>query len=47
VKYGIGVLKTTVTFVAHKAGIAKIRIFDATGRKLTLEYYSQGAPVGE
>jgi hypothetical protein len=36
VKYGIGVLKTTVTFVAQ-AGIAKMRIFDATGRKLTLK----------
>jgi glycosyltransferase involved in cell wall biosynthesis len=40
VKYGIGVLATTVSFVAHKMGFVHARIFDATGRKVTLKYYS-------
>jgi glycosyltransferase involved in cell wall biosynthesis len=43
VTYGMGVLSTTFKFVAHKAGVVKIRIFDSTARKLTLEYYSKGA----
>src|SRR6266481_2243209 len=40
VKYGIGVLTTTARFVAHKTGIAKSPLFDATGRKVALKYYS-------
>ena len=47
VKYGMGVLLTTLNFVAHKAGILKIRIFDATARKLTLKYYSKGGLAAE
>jgi glycosyltransferase involved in cell wall biosynthesis len=43
VKYGIGVLSTTATFVAHKFGIRHSPIFDATGRKVTLQYYSPKA----
>src|SRR3979490_168966 len=35
VKYGLGVLKTTSSFVAHKTGIVKSPVFDATGRKVT------------
>ncbi|HEV2273866.1 MAG TPA: glycosyltransferase family 2 protein [Acidobacteriaceae bacterium] len=41
VKYGLGVLETTVAFVAHKLGILHSPMFDATGRKVTLKYYSE------
>jgi len=41
VQYGIGVLATTVSFVAHKRGLVHAPIFDATGRKVTLKYYSE------
>src|SRR5271169_690517 len=41
VKYGIGVLKTTAAFVAHKTGITRIQLFEATGRKVTAKYYSK------
>src|ERR1700722_8482208 len=43
VKYGLGVLTTTASFVAHRAGIARLPLFDSTGRKLTQEYYSESA----
>jgi glycosyltransferase involved in cell wall biosynthesis len=43
VKYGMGVLATTATFVAHKMGLIRAPIFDATGRKVTMKYYSAGA----
>lgn len=39
-KYGIGVLKTTATFVAHRAGLVKMPLYEASGRKVTLSYYS-------
>lgn len=42
-KYGIGVLKTTAGFVAHKTGLAKLPRYDATGRKVMLKYYSEAA----
>ncbi len=41
VKYGMGVLATTASFVAHRTGIRRVPIFDATGRKVTLKYYSE------
>jgi glycosyltransferase involved in cell wall biosynthesis len=41
VEYGIGVLATTVRFVAHKAGIIHSPVFDTTGRKVTQRYYTQ------
>jgi len=41
VQYGIGVLATTVSFVAHKMRIMRLPIFDATGRKVTMKYYSE------
>ena len=41
VNYGIGVLKTTAGFVAHKMGIVKLPRFDPTGRKVTFKYYSE------
>jgi glycosyltransferase involved in cell wall biosynthesis len=40
VEYGLGVLATTASFVAHKLGIGHRPMFDATGRKVTLRYYS-------
>jgi hypothetical protein len=45
VKYGLGVLATTASFVAHKMGLIHKARFDATGRKVTQQYYSQ-APLG-
>jgi glycosyltransferase involved in cell wall biosynthesis len=41
VKYGIGVLATTAKFVAHRLKIRRAPIFDRTGRKVTLKYYSE------
>ena len=35
VEYGLGVLTTTFSFVAHKWGIVRLPRFDASGRKLT------------
>jgi glycosyltransferase involved in cell wall biosynthesis len=35
VEYGIGVLSTTATFVAHKWGIHRIPRFDPAGRRIT------------
>jgi glycosyltransferase involved in cell wall biosynthesis len=40
VKYGFGVLTTTARFIAHKAHIVKLPLFDTTGRKVTMKYYS-------
>src|SRR5208337_3853786 len=34
VKYGLGVLATTASFVAHKGGIRRARRFGASGRKI-------------
>ena len=48
VKYGLGVLLTSVQFAAQKLGIAHLRIFSAQGRRLDLGYYggyySQSGP---
>ena len=41
VQYGMGVLKTTASFAAHRAGMIHAPIFDATGRKVNLKYYSE------
>ncbi len=43
VKYGIGVLETTLGFVAHKMGLVKLPRYDAAGRKVTLKYYTEAA----
>jgi hypothetical protein len=37
-KYGLGVLATTVSFVAHKWGIFHAARFKATGRKVMQQY---------
>ncbi len=39
VKYGFGVVGTSVKFLLQKAGIVKFRLFSAAGRKLILDYY--------
>jgi glycosyltransferase involved in cell wall biosynthesis len=41
VKYGLGVLKTTASFVVHKAGLRKLPMFDATGRKVVQKCHSE------
>ncbi len=41
VKYGLEVLVTTATYVAHKLHIVRSPIFDAGGRKLQFQYYSE------
>jgi hypothetical protein len=46
VKYGFGVLATTLQFALQKMGLAKYRIFNADGRKLEpglATYYARGA----
>ena len=43
VKYGFGVLATTVSFVVHKLGIIHAPRFGAKGRKLTQHYSSPTA----
>ena len=42
VKYGLEVLRTTASFVAHKMGIVRAPIFAKSGRKVTQKYYSPG-----
>ena len=41
VKYGFGVLATTISYVAHKWGIQKKARFSASGRKVGQGYYSE------
>jgi hypothetical protein len=38
--YGFGVLATTARFAAHKHGIARSRLFEGRGRKVSLHYYT-------
>jgi len=47
-KYGIGVLSTTLQFALQRFGLAHFRIFSADGRRLEpgyAEYYAQGRTV--
>ena len=46
VKYGFGVLATTLQFALQKWGIVKLRRFSAEGRKLDPGYYVRGAANG-
>jgi glycosyltransferase involved in cell wall biosynthesis len=39
VKYGFGVLVTTLRFTLHRLGMARCRLFSATGKKLSTSYY--------
>jgi glycosyltransferase involved in cell wall biosynthesis len=41
IKYGLGVLTTTASFVAQKSGLLKSPLFDNTGRKVPQRYYSE------
>lgn len=41
VEYGLGVLATTVSFVAHKLGVHHAARFDADGRKVTQSFYME------
>jgi len=43
VEYGLGVLGTTLSFVAHKMGIIHLARFDAMGRKVVPQVYSEAA----
>jgi glycosyltransferase involved in cell wall biosynthesis len=43
VQYGFGVLATTCSFVAHKLGWLHVPRYDATGRTVTQQYYSEVA----
>ena len=48
VKYGIGVLTTTLQFALQRFGLARFRIFSPDGRRLepgTPEYYANGETV--
>ncbi len=40
VKYGFGVLATTLKYRLGKLGITRFRLFNLAGRKLLLDYYS-------
>ena len=46
-KYGLGVLGTTLSFVAHRIGFSRSPRFDRAGRKVTLQYYYQRLQVSE
>jgi hypothetical protein len=41
VKYGFGVLATTLSFAAHKWGMIRVARFGKSGRKLTQQYYTR------
>ena len=43
VTYGLGVLRTTASYVAHKVGVVRAPIFEVSGRKVTLKYYAESA----
>jgi glycosyltransferase involved in cell wall biosynthesis len=48
VKYGLGVLSTSLAFVLHRLGILHCRIFDPNGHRLDPEspaYYSSGSEL--
>ncbi len=44
VKYGLGVLATSLKFRMEKMGLAHFKFFSAKGRKLDLKYYQSTAP---
>src|SRR5579863_4125238 len=43
VKYGFGVLATTMSYVLHKSGIRRVPRFGEKGRRLKEHYYSRDA----
>jgi glycosyltransferase involved in cell wall biosynthesis len=42
VRYGLGVMATSLKFALQKSRLMRFRIFKETGRKLDLKYYSNG-----
>lgn len=40
VRYGLGVLATTAKFTLQRLGVARLSIFNPSGRKLTVDYYA-------
>jgi glycosyltransferase involved in cell wall biosynthesis len=44
VKYGFGVVATTLQFALQRAGLAHFRIFSVQGRTLERRYYESGVP---
>ncbi len=46
VKYGFGVLATTLKYRLRKLRIARFRLFNLAGRKLLLDYYSSSKLSG-
>jgi len=42
VRYGFGVLGTTIMLAMQRAGMARFRLFSTMGRKLELSYYRDG-----
>lgn len=44
VKYGFGVLSTTLKIRLQMLGLVQFRLFRSSGRKLLLNYYAPGAP---
>ena len=42
-KYGLGVVATTMKFALERLGVAHFRIFSPRGKKLDLHYYGSGA----
>jgi glycosyltransferase involved in cell wall biosynthesis len=45
VKYGLGVLGTSLRFAAYKLGVYGSSLFDTSGRKIDLQYYSETLQV--
>jgi glycosyltransferase involved in cell wall biosynthesis len=43
VKYGLGVIGTTLSFAAHKLGLIHLARFDANGKKVTQQFRSEYA----
>jgi len=39
VRYGLGVLRTTATYTAHRLGLIESRLFKPNGRTIQLRYY--------
>lgn len=49
VKYGLGVVATTIKFALERVGLLRLRLFRPTGRKLEMNYYrgtEGGAALG-
>jgi len=47
IKYGLGVVATSLEYRLDKMGLARFKLFSAKGRKLDLHYYQFKAPVAE